>query len=95
MQARKPAGRSSLLGGGSPTTQASLETCASEEVAELGEAEAAEAPPRLRPQDWCDTDSSEEKLGLDMGYMESYGRVEQQRQHLARDAGHDDGGAAA
>jgi len=98
-QARKPAGRSSLLGGGSPTTQVSLETCASEEAEELGEAEAAEAPPGLSasaaPQDWCDPDSSEEELGLDTEYMESYGRVEQRRQHLARDASHDDGRAAA
>ena len=99
MQARKPAGRSSLLGGGSPTTQVSLETCASEEAEELGEAEAAEAPPGLSasaaPQDWCDPDSSEEELGLDTEYMENYGRVEQRRQHLARDASHDDGRAAA
>ena len=65
----------------------------------LGEAEDAEAPPGLTanaaPQDWCDPDSSEEELGLDMEYMESYGRVEQRRQHLARDASHDDGRAAA
>ena len=32
---------------------------------------------------------------LDTEYMESYGRVEQRRQHLARDASHDDGRAAA
>ena len=59
----------------------------------------AEAPPGLSasaaPQDWCDPDSSEEELGPDMEYMESYGRVEQRRQHLARDASHDDGRAAA
>ena len=83
----------------SPTTQVSLETCASEEAEELGEAEAAEAPPGLSasvaPQDWCDPDSSEEELGLDTEYMENYGRVEQRRQHLARDASHDDGRAAA
>ena len=41
-----------------------------------------------------DPDNSDEELGLDMEYMESYGRVEQ-RQHLARDANHDDGRAAA
>ena len=54
-QASKPAGRSSLLGGGSPTTQVSLETWAFEEVEELGEAKAAEAPHGLSaiaaPQD--------------------------------------------
>jgi hypothetical protein len=76
------------------------ETCAcSEEAEELGEAEAAEAPPGLSasaaPQDWCDPDSGEEELGPDMEFMESYGRVEQRRQHLARDASHDDGRAAA
>ena len=43
----------------------------------------------------CDPDSSEEELGPDMEFMESYGRVEQRRQHLARDASHDDGRAAA
>jgi hypothetical protein len=47
------------------------------------------------PQDWCDPDRSEEELGPDMKFMESYGRVEQRRQHLARDASHDDGRAAA
>ena len=47
------------------------------------------------PQDRCDPDSSEEELGLDTEYMEKYGRVEQRRQHLARDASHDDGRAAA
>jgi hypothetical protein len=76
-----------------------METCASAEAEELGEAEAAEAPPRLSasaaPQDWCDPDSSEEELGPDTEHMDNYGRVEQRRQHLARDASHDDGGAAA
>jgi hypothetical protein len=76
-----------------------LETCASEEAEELGEAEAAEASPGLSasaaPQDWCDLDSIEEELGPDMEFMESYGRVEQRWQHLTRDAIHDDGRAAA
>jgi hypothetical protein len=76
-----------------------LETCASTEVEELGEAEAAEAPPGLSasvaPQDWCDPDSGEEELGPDTEYMENYSCVEQRWQHLARDASHDDGGAAA
>jgi hypothetical protein len=98
-QAREPAGRSALLGGGSPTIQVSPETCASEEAEELGEAEDAEAPPGLTanaaPQDWCDPDSSEEELGPDMEYMESYGRVEQRRRRLARTTSHGDGGAAA
>ena len=64
-----------FLGGGSPTILVSPETCASEEVEELGEAEDAEAPPGLTanvaPQDWCDPESSEEELGPDMEYMES------------------------
>ena len=47
------------------------------------------------PQDWCDPNSSEDELVLDIEYMESYGRVEQRRQHLARDASHDDGRAVA
>ena len=98
-QARKPAGHSSLLGGGSPTKQVSLETCASEEVEELGEAEATEAPPGLSasvaPQDCRDPESSEEELGPDIECMESYGRVEQRRQRLARYTSHGDGGASA
>ena len=88
-----------IVGGGSPPIQVSLETCASEEVEELGEAEVAEAPPgsmaNATPQDWCDPDSSEEELGPDMEYMESYGRVEQRRRRLARTTSHGDGGAAA
>ena len=76
-----------------------METCASEEAEELGEAEAAEAPPCLSasvaPQDRCDPDSSVEELGPDIEYMESYGRVEQWRQRLARDTSHGDGGVAA
>ena len=76
-----------------------METCASEEAEELGEAEVAEASPGLKantaPQDWCDPDNGEEEPGPDMKFMESYGRVEQRRQHLARDASHDDGRAAA
>ena len=59
----------------------------------------AEAPPGLvangAPEDWCDPDSSEEELGPDMEYMESYGRVEQRQRRLARATGHGDGGAAA
>ena len=85
--------------GGSPTIQVSPETCASEEAEERGEAEDAEAPPgwtaNVAPQDCCDPDSSEEELGPDMEYMESYGRVEQRRRRLARTTSHGDGGAAA
>ena len=66
---------------------------------ELGEAEVAEAPPGLKasvaPQDWCGPESSEEELGPDMGFMESYGRTEQQRRQLARADSRGDGGAAA
>jgi hypothetical protein len=47
------------------------------------------------PQDWSDPDSSEEELGPDMEYMESYGRVEQRRRRSARTTSHGDGGAAA
>ena len=76
-----------------------METCASEEEEELGEAKAAEAPPGLSasvvPQDRCDPNSSEEELGLDIEYMKSYGRVEQRRQRLARYTSHGDGGASA
>ena len=88
-----------MLGGGSPIIQVSPETCASEEAEELGEAEDAEAPPGLTanvaPQDWCDPDSSEEELGPDMEFMESYGRVEQRRRQLARATSYGDRGAAA
>ena len=60
----------------------------------LGDAEVAEAPPSLKanmaPQDWCDPNSSEEELGLDMEYMESHGSVEQRRR-LARATSHGDG----
>jgi hypothetical protein len=66
---------------------------------ELSEAEVAEAPPGLTanvaPQDWCDPDSSEEELGPDMEFMESYGRVEQRWRRLARVTSRGDGGAAA
>jgi hypothetical protein len=84
---------------GSPTIHVSPETCAFEEMEELGEAKVAEAPLGLManavPQDWCDPNSSEEELGPDMEYMESYGRVEQRWRRLARAASHGDGGAAA
>jgi hypothetical protein len=77
-QARKPTSRSALLGGGSPTIQVSPETCASEEVEELGEAEVAEAPPSLTanvaPQDRCDLYSSEEELDPDMDFVDDYGQ---------------------
>jgi hypothetical protein len=47
------------------------------------------APPGLTanapPQDWCDLDNSEEELGPDMEYMESYGRVEQWWWRLAQE----------
>jgi hypothetical protein len=49
----------------------------------------------VAPQDWCEPDSSEEELGPDIEYMESYGRVEQRRRRLARATSHGDGGAAA
>ena len=43
---------------------------------ELSEAEVAKAPPGLNantaPQDWCDPDSSEEELGADMDFMDTY-----------------------
>ena len=46
---------------------------------QLGEAEVAGAPHRLNanaaPQDWCDPDSSEEELGPDMKFMDTYGQV--------------------
>jgi hypothetical protein len=65
---------------------------------ELGEAEVAKAPPGLKanaaPQDWCGPDSSEEELGPDMEFMESYGRVEQRRRQLARATSYGDRGAA-
>ena len=82
-----------------PTIQVSPETCASDEVEMLGEAEVAEAPHGLTanaaPQDRCDPDSSEEELGPDMEFTKSYGRVEQWRRRLARATSHGDGEAAA
>jgi hypothetical protein len=43
----------------------------------------------------CDPDSSEEELGPDMEYMESYGRAKQRRRRLARATSHGDGRASA
>jgi hypothetical protein len=67
-------------------------------VEELGEADVAEAPLGLTanaaPQDWCGPDSSEEELGPNMEYMESYGRAEERRRRLARATSHGDEGAA-
>jgi hypothetical protein len=47
----------------------------------------------MAPQDWCDPNSSEEKLGPDMDFMESYGRAEQRLRQSARATSHGDGGA--
>jgi hypothetical protein len=90
-----------LRGGSSPSGDIFVagQNIIIEEVEELGETEVAEAPlgltANVAPQDWCDPDSSEEELGPDMEYMESYGRVEQRWWRLARAISHGDGGAAA
>jgi hypothetical protein len=68
-------------------------------VEKLGKAEVAEVSPGLKanvvPQDRCDPNNSEEELGPDMNFMESYGRAQQRLRQLARATSHGDGGAVA